>query len=100
MITVPEQSVLCRGCLTKYLGPTNTKSARVKATHLATRRSVTLSYDYGLEAFENHALAAHTLFARENEWGRYHHASVETGWVFLLEPHDPSTSGNPKESNQ
>lgn len=47
---------------TKYLGPTNTKGARIKATAWAD--SVTLRYDYALDAQGNHKAAADALIAK------------------------------------
>lgn len=44
---------------TKYLGPTNSRGARVKAT--AQAGSVTLSWDNSLNADENHGRAAVAL---------------------------------------
>ena len=37
----------------KYLGPTDTKGSRFKATHPGGTKSVTLPYDYALSAAEN-----------------------------------------------
>lgn len=42
---------------TKFIGPTNTRGARVKAT-LPSGKSVSLSWDHSLEAGENHHKAA------------------------------------------
>jgi hypothetical protein len=44
---------------TKYLGPSNVRGARVKAT--AEAGSVTLSWDHRLNPPENHAAAAEAL---------------------------------------
>jgi hypothetical protein len=49
---------------TKYHGPTDRSGARVSATHIATRRRVTLAWDHALGAPENHERAArHLLYA-------------------------------------
>ncbi len=55
--------------VTKYLGPTNFRGARVKAS--AQAGSVTISWDHGLGVDENHAAAA-KAFAEKMDWyGRY-----------------------------
>lgn len=48
--------------VTKYLGPTNVKGSRVKAT--AQAGSVTLSWDDAANSAENHAAAAQALVRR------------------------------------
>ncbi len=47
---------------TKYLGATNTKGSRIKAS--AAAGSVTLPYDYALDAQGNHKAAADALIAK------------------------------------
>ena len=49
----------------KYIGATNTKPSRWKAT--ASAGSVTLCYDYGLGSYEN-ALQAATALGNKYEW--------------------------------
>ena len=44
---------------TRYIGPSNTRGSRVKAT--AEAGSVTLSWDNALNATDNHRIAAETL---------------------------------------
>lgn len=51
---------------TRYLGPTNYRGSRVKATTLD-NRSVTLSWDDALDSQENHDAAAKAL-AVKLEW--------------------------------
>lgn len=46
---------MTQAIVTKYMGATNYKPGRVKATCEA--RSVTLSYDHGLSTYENHRAA-------------------------------------------
>lgn len=48
----------------KYLGPTNTKGSRFKATHAGGRESVTLPYDYALSGSENEWQAAKALILK------------------------------------
>ena len=45
----------------KYLGPTNTRGSRFKATHTCGSRSVTRPYDYALSIAENEWRAAKAL---------------------------------------
>lgn len=56
----------CPVIVTKYLGPTNTKGSRVKAT-AGGGASVLLSWDYELNEADNHAAAAIALI--EKRWG-------------------------------
>lgn len=53
---------------TKYIGPTNTRGSRIKAS--CERGSITVAWDYSLNPEENHAVAKKMLvskFAREDE---------------------------------
>ena len=45
---------------TKYLGPTDTRGSRVKA-YTSDGRSVTVSYDSGLESVKAHLQAVHAF---------------------------------------
>lgn len=79
---------------TKYIAPTNTKPARIKATVQA--GSVTLSWEYGLDVEENHKAACVALRERLGWVGQYYTDMVggqlpdgTYAWVFL-----------PKEKNQ
>ena len=47
---------------TRYLGPTNTKGGRIKATAWA--GSVTVPYDHALDTQDNHRAAANALIAK------------------------------------
>jgi len=51
--------------VTKYLGPSNVRGSRVKAT--AQAGSLTLNWDDALNAGDNHRIAAHAL-ARKFKW--------------------------------
>lgn len=48
--------------ITKYMGPTNTKGARIKAT--CESGSLTISYDHDLDSDGNHRAAAEALCAK------------------------------------
>lgn len=73
---------------TKYLGPTNSRGARVKATCQA--KSATVSWDYALNSQGNHEAAAlalvHSMIAKGGEgWkGAWHGGQrpCGTGYVF------------------
>jgi hypothetical protein len=52
--------------ITRYMGPTNHRSSRVKAT--ASAGSVTVCWDHALGVDENHAAAAKAL-ADKYGWG-------------------------------
>lgn len=47
---------------TKFLGPTNSRGSRIKAT--AAAGSVTVSYDHALNTDDNHSAAAKALAAK------------------------------------
>lgn len=72
---------------TKYLGPTNTKSARIKAT-LATA-SVTLPYDWELSGNGNHDRVARELAIKLNllgQWARVWDQSQSDGNTYVCLP--------------
>ncbi len=78
---------------TKYLGPTNIRGARVKAT--ASAGSVTLSWDHARNSEANHTIAAHTLASKLDWHGTWHGgAPAENigGYVFVLETTDTRDS--------
>ena len=70
---------------TKYLGPSNTRGARVKATCQA--GNVTMGWDYDHDQDENHRAAAVALAAKVN-WDENYPDMVggwtETGAVFVF----------------
>ena len=68
---------------TKYLGATDHRGARIKATHTGAYTSVTLGYDDALSAEGNHIAAAAAL-AGKLEWeGDYTGGHTATGMVFV-----------------
>lgn len=54
---------------TKYLPATNTRGSRIKAT--AWVGSITVPYDYGLNADDNHKAAADALIAKYQWQGTF-----------------------------
>ncbi len=68
---------------TKYLGPTNTKGGRIKATAWA--GSVTMPYDHALNAEDNHRAAAlllQTKFGWQGTFAQGGNAKGD-GYVFV-----------------
>lgn len=52
---------------TRYLGPTDHRGARIKATNLTSGRSVTIAWDHELDAGPNHEAAARALYTKLRE---------------------------------
>ena len=67
----------------KYLGPTNTKGSRYKATHTGNYTSVTLVKDYSLNT-EGNCIAAAKDLAEKLRWeGSYVGGHTSDGMVFV-----------------
>jgi len=69
--------------VTKYIGPTNTRGSRVKAT--AAAGSLTLAWDDSLNSERNHTRAAQAL-AEKFGWGGKWYAGVpptDVGFCFV-----------------
>lgn len=74
---------IVQAIITKYVGPTNTRGSRVKAT--ASAGSITLAWDCSLNAERNHARAAEAL-ANKFKWsGNWHQGGVpnDSGYAFV-----------------
>ena len=80
--------------VTKYLGPTNFRGSRVKATCQA--KSMTVSWDDALGSDDNHDIAARML-AESLGWTKDHHGTLVGGglpdgtgncYVFVKQPSD------------
>ena len=89
---------------TKYLGPTDFRGARIKAT--AQAGSITIAWDHGLDPVDNHAAAAAAL-CKKMGWDRVHFALAGAklpggnGFVFIhpfkrILPH-PMEARHPRE---
>lgn len=84
--------MILQAIVTKYLGPTNVRGSRVKATASArsitlgkATASVTLGWDHSLNSEQNHARAAKAL-AEKLEWHGHWHAGGmpnDSGYVFV-----------------
>jgi hypothetical protein len=68
---------------TRYLGPTNNRGSRVKATS-GSGVSVTLSYDCALDIGENHAAACQALVDKLNWGGSWIGGGSKRGHSFVM----------------
>jgi len=59
---------------TKYLGPTNTRGSRIKASD-GCGNAIVINWDYELDVDKNHKVAAITL-CKKMKWN----TSFATGW--------------------
>lgn len=69
---------------TRYLGASNTKGTRIKAT--AWGGNITIGYDYALDAQDNHRAAADALIAKLGWTGTYAqggNAKGDGGYYFV-----------------
>ena len=69
--------------ITKYLGPTNHRGSRYKATHTGNFTSVTLNADYSMNAEANHVEAALALAEKLGWEGDYTGGHTQDGMVFV-----------------
>jgi hypothetical protein len=67
---------------TKFLAPTNNRGSRIKAT--AEAGSLTVSWDYGLDASANHEIVAQALADRYGWTGELVGGATRTGYVFVF----------------
>ena len=72
---------------TKYMGATNYKGSRIKATHEGNAQTITTGYNHALNLDENHQYAARQLMHKLKWDGEMHGGSTKTGmaWVFVSE---------------
>ena len=70
---------------TKYLGATNYKGSRIKATHQGNAHSVTLGYNHALNLDENHHECAKALMRKLKWEGEMHGGGTKCGmaWGFV-----------------
>lgn len=54
---------------TRFLGPTNNRCARVRATNVTSQRAITVAWDHGVGTIENHLAAAYALYSAMAEDG-------------------------------
>ena len=67
---------MCQAIKTKYIGPTNSKGSRVKATCDA--GSITINWQDALNTERNHAAARDALCVKLG-WTRYYDWTI--GWI-------------------
>jgi len=75
---------------TKYLGPTNFKGSRIKATTSFGKTSITISYPYELSGVECHAKAVKLLISKlkwedDADYTRMIYSQLESGYVFVFD---------------
>lgn len=66
---------------TKYLGPTNTKGSRIKASCEA--GSITVHYDHEFSATENHDSACKALLSKLEWSGHYIGGRYSNGYIYV-----------------
>jgi hypothetical protein len=69
--------------VTKYIGPSNTKGSRVKATCQA--QSIFLHWDDTLNSDQNHSVAAQTLAAKLGWYGHWVGGGLPDGTMAWVE---------------
>lgn len=67
--------------ITRYLGPTNYRGARVKASCEA--GSITVAWNYDFVTSENHRAAAKALIEKLGWVGHWAGGGLEDGYVFV-----------------
>ena len=72
---------------TRYIGPTNTRGSRCKATAEG-HNSITLSWDSDLDSLEMHHKAALALCAKMNWKGKLVAGGTARGYVFVFADRD------------
>lgn len=73
---------------TKYIGPTNTRGSRVKATS-ASGHTLTLAWADELDVDANHRYAAGELATKLQWAGTWHGGATEAGYCFVCVDGDP-----------
>lgn len=76
--------------VTKYLGPTNHRGSRVKAT--AQAGSITVSWDHALSVEDNHKAAARALVTRWGWDGDWHGGATPDGGGYVFVRHCEGSS--------
>lgn len=68
--------------MTKYLGATNSRGARIKATS-GSGLTLTISWDYALDVERNHVAAALALAKKLNWHGTWVGGGMKEGYAFV-----------------
>ena len=74
---------MTQAIFTRYLGPTNHRGTRVKASCAGSTDTVTLAWDYALNDATNHKLAAFDLIRRMDWAGTWVGGSTVDGYAFV-----------------
>jgi len=72
-----------KAILTKYLGPTNFKGARIKA-YDGDGNSITISFDYGLNSEDRHKKAAVALCEKMDWSADLVGGGIKNGYAFCF----------------
>ncbi len=72
-----------KALVTKYLGPTDTRGARIKASD-EDGNSVTIGYPYELSGEASHREAAEALQAKMGWTGALDSGALKSGYVFVF----------------
>lgn len=72
-----KNETVLQAIISKYLSPTNSRGARVKAS--AFGGSVTIGWDHALDPQENHRAAAQALLTKLGWTGSYVHGVLPSG---------------------
>ena len=80
---------------TRYLGPTNTRGSRIKASD-EDGNSVTMSYDDANSSEENHAAVCKALCEKMGWPGVMLGGHTKAGMVWVFERGAPRCNGEPK----
>lgn len=75
---------------TKYIGPTNYRGSRVKAS-TESGATLTVGWNHGVTHDENHRLAAFALAKKLNWVGKWCGGGTKTGGVYVCETHNTDT---------
>ena len=78
---------MCQAIIVKYIGPTNTRETRLRASYAG--GSIIVDWNYDVSYERNYANAARVLAIRLKWCGRYAHGTIPDGrHVFLMMPGD------------
>lgn len=72
---------------TKYIGPTNYRVARIKATNVTSGKSVVIPWEDGKSASENHEAAARKALSLSEGWivtGELLACGTKKGYIFTV----------------
>jgi hypothetical protein len=72
-----------KAIITKYLGPTNFKGSRIKASDMD-KNSIIIGYDCGLNSEENHTKAAKALCQKMGWNNKMICGGLPNGYAFVF----------------